>query len=135
MLPILAAVQSTPLQTGVVLLGAQVGCDTTGEAGSEHVFSRSHHVCIMVLHMVMQERADAVKLFPTEAEAAAHGAKTFEVDAEFEAQQAALAAQQPQQPAASQPEAAAVAAEPVKKGPTAEDMLTIKAAIANATVS
>lgn len=79
----------------------------------------------------MQERDDAARMFPTEEAAAAHSAKTFEVDADFEAQTKALQQQQQQQEQQAAAEAQPAAA---KKGPTPEQMIAVKAAIANAQV-
>jgi len=77
-----------------------------------------------------QERIEAKKMFATAEEAVAHGAKTFEPTEDLEAAkaqagQAAAAAQQQQQQA--QP-----AAPGKPKGPSPEQLLAIKAAIANA---
>eukprot|EP00983_Pelagomonas_calceolata_P088683 1157229-Pelagomonas_calceolata.AAC.9 len=79
-----------------------------------------------------QERIEAKKMFATAEEAVAHGAKTFEPTEDLEAAkaqagQAAAAAQQQQQQA--QP-----AAPGKPKGPSPEQLLAIKAAIANAAV-
>jgi len=85
------------------------------------------------LAVPLQERVEAKKLFATKEEAVAHGAKTFEPSEDLEAAKAqagqaasaAASAQQQTQPAA-----------PAKpKGPSPEQLLAIKAAIANAAVS
>lgn len=67
-------------------------------------------------------------MFATAEAAAAHGAKTFEPTEDLEkAKAAAAAASQPQAQQEQQP------AKP--KGPTPEQLVAIKAAIANAAVS
>ncbi|KAJ9517042.1 hypothetical protein QJQ45_002559 [Haematococcus lacustris] len=72
-----------------------------------------------------RERSEAQRLFPTEEAAQSHGAKTFEVDADYQAQTKASQQEQQQQ----QQQQAAKAA----KGPSQDQLLAIKAAIANAT--
>ncbi|KAJ9517501.1 hypothetical protein QJQ45_025008 [Haematococcus lacustris] len=73
-----------------------------------------------------RERSEAQRLFPTEEAAQSHGAKTFEVDADYQAQ--TKASQQEQQQQQQQQQAAKAA-----KGPSQDQLLAIKAAIANAT--
>ncbi|KAF5832091.1 leucine-rich repeat-domain-containing protein [Dunaliella salina] len=78
-----------------------------------------------------QERIEAKKMFATAEEAVAHGAKTFEPTEDLEAAkaqagQAATAQQQQQQ------QQAQTAAPTKPKGPSPEQLLAIKAAIANA---
>ncbi len=95
-----------------------------------------------------KEREEALKLFPNEEAAAQHSAKTFEVDADYQEQTAALQqGQQPprqgQQPAGQQGEVEEEEAQPsvgggagkASKGPTQAQLTAIKAAIANAAVS
>jgi hypothetical protein len=84
-----------------------------------------------------KEREDAAKMFPTDEAAAQHSAKTFEVDADYEAQTAALQQQQQAEEAAAQQQAAAAseqAAGGKSKGPSQQELVAIKAAIANASV-
>jgi hypothetical protein len=71
-------------------------------------------------------------LFPTDEAAAEHSAKTFEVDKEYEAVTKEAAAAQ--QAAASAAATAAAAGGEAKGAPTQEQLIAIKAAIANAAV-
>mmetsp|Transcript_8650 Transcript_8650/g.14910 ORF Transcript_8650/g.14910 Transcript_8650/m.14910 type:complete len:333 (+) Transcript_8650:56-1054(+) len=79
----------------------------------------------------LKEREESNKVFPTEEAAAAHGANTFDADAEYEAQTQA-AQQGAGQPAPAQPAKAVAAPAAARKGPTPEQLIAIKAAIANA---
>ncbi len=74
----------------------------------------------------MQEREEAEKLYPTDEAAAREAAKTFEPDEDLQAAQA-------QAGVAAAPAADTEMAEASQKGPTPEQMIAVKAAIANAT--
>lgn len=82
-----------------------------------------------VFFLRVQERNEAKKMFATPEEAAAHGAKTFEPTEDLEKAKAAAAG------AAAQSQQQAQQQQPSKpKGPTPEQLVAIKAAIANAAV-
>jgi hypothetical protein len=112
--------------------GLQHTCLTAG------VRSGLAFLCIMLILLYQQvkqkEREEAVKMFPTDEAAAQHSAKTFEVDADYEAQTAALQQQQAQEAAAAASAASEAAAGAKSKGPSQQELVAIKAAIANATV-
>jgi len=116
-----------PKLTLLSLLGCPVATKPNYRA---YVISKCRSLKVLDFRKVKpRERAEAARLFGDAAAAERHAAKTFEPAEELAAAAAAAATEASAAPSAA---AAAAAPPPAASGPTPQQMLALKAAIANA---